>query len=405
MCRLIVFVVCFNFLFAISFVREYTYHVSGDDSKNEARQIALEEVQTLLIEELNVYIKDTFPIDNKEKNSKLTNIINDNIREIREGKIATKVLEERYNGDTFYIKAKIELDEKELNAVMEEAIKEELLELDLEDSLKSNEDDEVFVEDFKNEYDRNDIYEVGGDFYAFATANTNSLFILGGGYKFVKHLDIGGGFFNMSSLEPHLKKYKPNEELNFFGAFLNLGLRANISSDLEIFIDASTYSGNSSDTKKTRYLGMCRNEFRSKGSILGFGFLYNLSDNSNLFLGGTTLKTFFTGFEFKVNSWAFGLMINKDNNENAKTTVSTSVAYNFSTAKSSVLASALSYSVSEDFTNYIKECIRLAINRYERREAQRRMEEEKRQEEERKRLEKEEQRKREAQRRREALNN
>jgi tetratricopeptide (TPR) repeat protein len=87
----------------VTVIREYTYRAGDADSKLTSRSIALEQVKRLLLEELG-----TFLISNTEvKDSALTK---DEIVTYTAGVVVTVVIEERWNGEDYYLKAKISAD-------------------------------------------------------------------------------------------------------------------------------------------------------------------------------------------------------------------------------------------------------------------------------------------------------
>jgi len=91
----------------VTFIREYTYRASDADSKLTCRSIALEQVKRLLLEELGTYL-----VSNTEvKDSTLTK---DEIVTYTAGAVVTVVIEERWNGEDYYLKAKINADADEV---------------------------------------------------------------------------------------------------------------------------------------------------------------------------------------------------------------------------------------------------------------------------------------------------
>ena len=87
------------------FVEEYTYQASEADSKISSREIALEQIKRLLLEKLGTYLESETEI----KNFRLTK---DQIVILTAGIVRTEIIKERWDGKTYYIKAKIETDPK-----------------------------------------------------------------------------------------------------------------------------------------------------------------------------------------------------------------------------------------------------------------------------------------------------
>ncbi len=86
-----------------TFVREYTYQAGDEDSKNSSRTISLREVKRLLLEELGTYLESTTEV----QNFKLTK---DQIITLTAGIVQTELVEEKWDGRTYWIKAKIQAD-------------------------------------------------------------------------------------------------------------------------------------------------------------------------------------------------------------------------------------------------------------------------------------------------------
>lgn len=109
-----------------TFVREYNYQASEDDSKLTARSKALTAVKSLLIEELGVYIESYVNYSLEEKNSK---IVNDffvrEIRQVSAGIAETKILEEQWTGSNYYVKAEIKADPDEVIRTLNKTIEQQ----------------------------------------------------------------------------------------------------------------------------------------------------------------------------------------------------------------------------------------------------------------------------------------
>lgn len=87
----------------VTVTREYTYRASEADSKLTSRTIALEQVKRMLLEELGTYL-----VSNTEvRDSALTK---DEIVTYTSGWVATVVIKELWNGEDYYLKAKITAD-------------------------------------------------------------------------------------------------------------------------------------------------------------------------------------------------------------------------------------------------------------------------------------------------------
>ncbi len=108
-----------------TFIREYNYQASETDSKVSARQKALSEVKHLLIEELGVYIESYVNYTTEEKNSTVAkDFFTMEIRQISVGIAETKILEERWTGDTYYVKAEMIADPNEVIRLLNKTIEQ-----------------------------------------------------------------------------------------------------------------------------------------------------------------------------------------------------------------------------------------------------------------------------------------
>jgi tetratricopeptide (TPR) repeat protein len=85
------------------FVEEYTYQASEADSKLSSRAIALEQVKRLLLERLGTYLE----AETEVKNFQLTK---DQIITLTAGIVSAEIIDERWDGQTYYLKAKISAD-------------------------------------------------------------------------------------------------------------------------------------------------------------------------------------------------------------------------------------------------------------------------------------------------------
>ncbi len=85
------------------FEREYTYQASEADSKLSSRTVSLAEVKRLLLEELGTYLESVTEV----KNFQLTK---DQIPALTAGIVRVEVLDERWDGKTYWLKARIAAD-------------------------------------------------------------------------------------------------------------------------------------------------------------------------------------------------------------------------------------------------------------------------------------------------------
>jgi tetratricopeptide (TPR) repeat protein len=95
-----------------TFVREYTYEAGEADSKLSSRATALEQVKRALLEELGTYLESHTEV----KNAQLTM---DQITAMTAGVVQTQIVEEKWNGREYWLRAKIEADPAKVAADLE----------------------------------------------------------------------------------------------------------------------------------------------------------------------------------------------------------------------------------------------------------------------------------------------
>jgi len=105
---------CILFATDKTFVREYTYQASDYDSKVTSRANALEQVKRLLLEEVSMFIKSEINMSTTEVSiggeSELKDFYENKITSITAGITETKILEEKWNGVEYWMKAEITID-------------------------------------------------------------------------------------------------------------------------------------------------------------------------------------------------------------------------------------------------------------------------------------------------------
>ena len=140
--------VCLN---AKTFIREYTYNASDADSKLSSRTIALEEVQRLLLQEIGVYVHSTIQNETMEISGELKELTSKQVEVMTAGVTQTKILEEQWNGEIYYIKAEIDVDEDEVLKNIDAVLKDEEKTAQLEESNKKTEEALKEIERLKGE--------------------------------------------------------------------------------------------------------------------------------------------------------------------------------------------------------------------------------------------------------------
>ena len=97
-----------------TFEREYTYKASEMDSKASCRAIAINQLRSMLLNELGVYVQSESILKTSEVSGKFSQDFAENIATISAGITKLEVLNETWNGETFWMKASITIDKKDL---------------------------------------------------------------------------------------------------------------------------------------------------------------------------------------------------------------------------------------------------------------------------------------------------
>ena len=106
-------------LFAESFVREYTYNAGESDSKVSARKAAMRQIQVLVIEEVGVQIRSRFKKEETLENERYAKAINSQYESFAQAITKTKIIDEKWDGERFYLKAEVIVDPDDLGKVFE----------------------------------------------------------------------------------------------------------------------------------------------------------------------------------------------------------------------------------------------------------------------------------------------
>ena len=110
-----------------SFIREFTYPATEMDSKISCRMIALEQVKRLLLEELGTYVESTTVVRDFQ-------LAKDEISIFTAGVVQTIILEERWDGKEYWLRAQITADPEEIAILLQNIRKDSLLRKELEEA-------------------------------------------------------------------------------------------------------------------------------------------------------------------------------------------------------------------------------------------------------------------------------
>jgi len=110
-----------------TFIKEYTYQASEYDSKVTCRLLALEQVKRLLLEELGTYLESHTEV----KNFQLTK---DQIIVLTAGVVSAAIIEEKWNGEKYFLKAKIVAEPKDVTMAIDALRKDRSYAKELEEA-------------------------------------------------------------------------------------------------------------------------------------------------------------------------------------------------------------------------------------------------------------------------------
>jgi tetratricopeptide (TPR) repeat protein len=113
----------------MTYQRDYSYQASESDSKLSSRTIALEQVKRLLLEELGTYLESQTEVKNYQ-------VSRDQVIAITAGIVRAEILNEKWDGQTYFIIAKITADPKQVASAIDELRRERQSLGELEESKK-----------------------------------------------------------------------------------------------------------------------------------------------------------------------------------------------------------------------------------------------------------------------------
>ena len=94
----------------LTMVRDYTYRASENDSKVSARKAALQQLQALVIEEVGVQVQSSLDSAERLDGEAFSRTVQTNIQSFAQALTRTRILEEQWDGEQFFLKAEIEID-------------------------------------------------------------------------------------------------------------------------------------------------------------------------------------------------------------------------------------------------------------------------------------------------------
>ncbi len=105
-----------------AFEREYIYKASELDSKISCRAITINQLRLTLLNEIGVYVESESLLKTTEVSGQFSQDFVENIATISAGITKFKVIDEKWDGETFSMKASITIDEKEIGESLKQVV-------------------------------------------------------------------------------------------------------------------------------------------------------------------------------------------------------------------------------------------------------------------------------------------
>jgi hypothetical protein len=126
-CLALLFLTSLSFSEMKTFIREYSYDAAEMDSKISCRSIALEQVKRLLLEELGTYVESVTVVKDYQ-------VDREQISVLTAGVVQTTILDEKWDGKKYWLKAQISADPDEVAAAVNQLKDNQQLVADLKES-------------------------------------------------------------------------------------------------------------------------------------------------------------------------------------------------------------------------------------------------------------------------------
>jgi tetratricopeptide (TPR) repeat protein len=127
-----------------TFIKEYTYQAGEYDSKVTCRTLALEQVKRLLLEELGTYLVSETVVTNYQ-------LSKDDIKVITAGVTQTKIIDEKWDGNSYWVKVEISSDPQELSKSIDRILGNAQLLKNLKIAKKKSDDAFKQIEQLRNQ--------------------------------------------------------------------------------------------------------------------------------------------------------------------------------------------------------------------------------------------------------------
>jgi len=106
-----------------TFVREYTYRASINDSEVSSREESIRQMKIELLEEIGVFVSSSTNISNREGGGAISESYRREIQSNAMGVIETRILDSKWDGRMYWVRAELKADVRQIQHELEEARK------------------------------------------------------------------------------------------------------------------------------------------------------------------------------------------------------------------------------------------------------------------------------------------
>ena len=152
----------------VTYFKDYRYQASEGDSKLSCRTVAFEQVKRLLLEELGTYLLS----ETEVKDFELTK---DRISSLSAGIVSTVILEEKWDGQTYFLKAQISTDTDELVKLIDSVRRNQEQSSQWEEMRKKTEEALIEIKNLKEEMRKGKEEKVTKEKYAQAVNELSAM--------------------------------------------------------------------------------------------------------------------------------------------------------------------------------------------------------------------------------------
>ncbi len=208
-----------------AFIKEHTYRASDIDSKVSCRAIALEQVKRLLLEELGTYLISETEVSNYQ-------LTKDQVTTLTAGIVMATIIDEKWDGQSYYLKAKITTDPQQVAKAVDALKKDKEMSKELTVAKKKADDAMAEVERLRNVLKSNKTYSSQQNNYSKAINELSANDLFYAGFAFLRENNYKEAITTFSKaieLNPKNEEAYNNRGL----AYSKLGLYRKALDDLD----------------------------------------------------------------------------------------------------------------------------------------------------------------------------